>query len=152
MISTGALMVSACMISNTAGKVLLGTLIDRLGAKLSVSIYATAVMTGAVLIALSRNSFTLIASAGLYGLCYAMGTVSTAMLTREMFGPAKYSRVYPKLAMTTTVSNAIFTTVVGMMYDMSGSYTMIILFLAGLVAVAFGMLQAAYARKAKEAA
>ena len=100
---------------------------------------------------ITRTSFILIGAAALYGLCYAMGTVSTAMLTREMFGSAKYSRVYPKLAMTTTISNAIFTTVVGMLYDMTGTYTTIILFLACLVMVAFGMLQLAYARKAKEA-
>ena len=152
MISTGALMVSACMIANTAGKILLGTLIDRLGARLSVSLYAAAVVTGAVLIAVSRSSFILIAAAALYGLCYAMGTVSTAMLTREMFGPAKYSRVYPKLAMTTTIANAIFTTVVGMLYDVTGTYTTIILFLAGLVIVAFCMLQLAYLKKARAAA
>ncbi|MBR3343576.1 MAG: MFS transporter [Solobacterium sp.] len=151
MISTGALMVSACMISNTAGKIILGTLIDRLGARLSVSIYAVTVIIGAVLIAVSRNSFILVTAAALYGLCYAMGTVSTAMLTREMFGPAKYSRVYPKLAMTTTISNAIFTTVVGMLYDMTGTYTTIILFFAALIALAFCMLQLAYIKKAKEA-
>jgi len=68
-----------------------------------------------------------------------------------MFGPAKYSRVYPKLAMTTTISNAVFTTVVGMLYDMSGTYSTVILFLAALVILAFCMLQLAYAQKAKKA-
>lgn len=152
MLSTGALMVSACMISNTAGKILLGTLIDRIGSKLSVSVYAAVVVCGALLIAFSRNSAVLIAAAAMYGLCYSLGTVSTAMLTREMFGADKYSRVYPKLAMTTTLSNAIFTTVVGMLYDMSGTYTTVILFLAVLVAVAFAMVQLAYMKKAKMAA
>ena len=151
MMSTGALMVSACMISNTAGKILLGTLIDRIGTKLSVSLYAALIVCGALLIVFSRNSAVLIAAAAMYGLCYSMGTVSTAMLTREMFGPAKYSRVYPKLAMTTTISNAVFTTVVGMLYDMSGTYSTVILFLAALVILAFCMLQLAYAQKAKTA-
>ncbi|MBR4163514.1 MAG: MFS transporter [Solobacterium sp.] len=151
MLATGALMVSACMISNTAGKILLGTLIDKIGAKLSITIYAALIVCGGILIVISRNSAILIASAAMYGLCYSMGTVSTAMLTREMFGPAKYSRVYPKLAMTTTISNAIFTTVVGMLYDMSGTYSTVILFLCGLIVLAFCMLQLAYAKKAKTA-
>lgn len=151
MLSTGALMVSACMISNSAGKILLGTLIDRLGSRLSVSIYALIVVIGALLIVFSRTSFILVAAAALYGLCYAMGTVATAMLTREMFGPAKYSRVYPKVAMTTTVSNAIFNIIVGTLYDMTGTYTTIILFLAGLIVLAFCMLQLAFIKKAKEA-
>lgn len=151
MLSTGALMVSACMISNSAGKIILGTLIDRLGSRLSVSIYAVIVVAGALLIVVSRTSYILVAAAALYGLCYAMGTVATATLTREMFGPAKYSRVYPKLAMTTTVSNAIFNIVVGTLYDMTGTYTTIILFLAGLIVLAFCMLQLAFIKKAKEA-
>lgn len=151
MLSTGALMVSACMISNTAGKILLGTLIDRFGAKLSVTLYAAVIICGALLIVFSRTSVILIAAAAMYGLCYSMGTVSTAMLTREMFGSAKYSRVYPKLAMTTTISNAIFTTVVGMLYDMSGTYSSVILFLGGLIVIAFCMVQLAYARKASAA-
>ena len=152
LLSTGALMVSACMISNTAGKILLGTLIDRIGSKLSVSIYAAVIAAGALLIVISRNSAVLITAAAMYGLCYSMGTVSTAMLTREMFGPDKYSRVYPKLAMTTTVSNAIFTTVVGMLYDMSGTYSTVILFLTVLVIISFCMVQLAYTKKAKMAA
>ncbi len=151
MLQTGALMVSACMISNTAGKILLGTLIDRFGAKLSISIYAAVIVCGALLIVISRSSVILIAAAAIYGLCYSMGTVSTAMLTREMFGPAKYSRVYPKLAMATTISNAVFTTVVGMLYDMSGTYSTVILFLGCLIVLAFCMVQLAYARKAKMA-
>ncbi|MBR3311157.1 MAG: MFS transporter [Solobacterium sp.] len=151
MLQTGALMVSACMISNTAGKILLGTLIDRFGAKLSISIYAAVIVCGALLIVISRSSVILIAAATMYGLCYSMGTVSTAMLTREMFGPAKYSRVYPKLAMATTISNAVFTTVVGMLYDMSGTYSTVILFLGCLIVLAFCMVQLAYARKAKMA-
>ena len=144
-------MVSACMVSNTAGKILLGTLIDRIGTKLSVSMYAALIVCGALLIVFTRNSGVLIAAAAMYGLCYSMGTVSTAMLTREMFGPAKYSRVYPKLAMTTTISNAVFTTVVGMLYDLSGTYSTVILFIAALVILAFCMLQLAFAQKAKTA-
>ncbi len=151
MVATGALMVSACMISNTAGKIILGVLIDRFGSRVSVSIYAVIVAIGALLIVVSRNSFILVAAAAMYGMCYSMGTVSTSMLAREMFGPAKYSRVYPRLSMTTTVSNAIFTTVVGLLYDMTGTYTTIILFLACLIMVAFSMIQLAYIKKAKEA-
>lgn len=151
MVATGALMVSATMIANTAGKIILGVLIDRFGSRVSVSIYAVIVAIGALLIVVSRNSFVLVAAAVMYGMCYSMGTVSTSMLAREMFGSAKYSRVYPRLSMTTTVSNAIFTTVVGMLYDMTGTYTSIILFLACLIMIAFSMIQLAYIKKAKEA-
>ena len=145
--SAGALMVSACMISNTAGKVMLGTLIDRFGSKLSASLYAIIVASAAVLLAFSRTGAVLIGAAAMYGLCYSLGTVGTAMLTREMFGQAQYSNVYPKLALTTTVSNAVFTTVVGSLYDLSGSYSAIILFLGAMVLTSLLMVHMAYGRK-----
>ena len=143
----GALMVSACMVTNTGGKVLMGTLIDRIGAKLSVSIYAAIIMLSAAALAFGRSEFILVAAAGGYGLCYSMGTVGSAMLTREMFGTGLYSTVYPKVALATTVSNAIFTTVVGTMYDISGTYTGIILFMIVMIAISYLMMNLAYQKK-----
>lgn len=140
-------MVSACMVTNTGGKVLMGTLIDRIGAKLSVSIYAAIIMLSAAALAFGRSEFILVAAAGGYGLCYSMGTVGSAMLTREMFGTGLYSTVYPKVALATTVSNAIFTTVVGTMYDISGTYTGIILFMIVMIAISYLMMNLAYQKK-----
>lgn len=143
----GALMVSACMISNTGGKVLLGSLIDRLGAKISVSMYALVIALSAVCLAFGRAPMFLVAAAAGYGLCYSMGTVGSAMLTREMFGSALYSKVYPKVALATTVSNAIFTTIVGMIYDISGTYTAIIIFMILMITTSFCMMHLAYRKK-----
>ncbi|MCR5795015.1 MAG: MFS transporter [Solobacterium sp.] len=131
LMSAGAVMVSACMISNTAGKIILGALIDRIGIKLSVTAYTLVIAAGAVLLALSRASSLLIAGAAMFGLCYALGTVGIASLTREMFDTGLYSRVYPKLTLRTTLSSAVFTTLIGMTYDISGTYIPAILFLAG---------------------
>jgi hypothetical protein len=76
-----------------------------------------------------------------------MGTVGSAMLTREMFGSALYSKVYPKVALATTVSNAIFTTIVGMIYDISGTYTAIIIFMILMITTSFCMMHLAYRKK-----
>lgn len=149
MLATGALMVSACMIANTAGKILLGTMIDRFGAKVSISIYTMIIAVSSVLLVISRSSAVLIAAAAMFGLCYSLATVATAMLTREIFGTENYSSVYPKLALTTTISNAVFTTVVGSLYDLSGSYSAIIFFLGGMIIAALAMVHIAYARKSR---
>jgi len=44
--SLGALMMSACMIANTCGKLLCGTLIEKLGTRLTLSCYAILVLSG----------------------------------------------------------------------------------------------------------
>ena len=148
MLSTGALMVSACMIANTAGKILLGAMIDRFGARASVSIFAIIIACSAGMLVISRSPAVLIASAAMFGLCYSLATVATAALTRVVFGSENYSRVYPKLALTTTISNALFTSVVGFLYDFSGSYSSVILFLGGMVVAAFIMVHLVFVKKA----
>lgn len=149
--SIGALMVSVCMISNTAGKVILGAMIDRFGARISVSIYTVIIAASAVFLAFSRTAVILVGAACLYGLCYSLGTVATPILAREMFPTSQYSNAYPKLAMTTTVSNAVFTTVAGAMYDMSGSYTPICLMMCCMILTSLVMVQTAYRLKERQA-
>lgn len=145
--AAGAYMVSACMISNTAGKIVLGSLIDRIGAKLSTTFYAIVIAAGAALLIISRSSGILIGAAAMYGLCYSMGTVGIAMLAREMFPASQYSRVYPKLALGTTLSNAVFNILIGSLYDLNGSYTLIICMLACMIMVSLVMVQLAYRMK-----
>ena len=68
-----------------------------------------------------------------------------------MFPPSQYSNAYPKLAMTTTVSNAVFTTVAGAMYDISGSYTPVCLMMCCMIRTSLIMVQTAYRLKGRQA-
>ncbi len=145
--AAGAFMVSACMIVNTAGKIVLGSLIDRIGAKPAVTIYALIIAGGAALLVTGRSAGILIGASAMYGLCYSMGTVGIAMLAREMFPASQYGRVYPKLALGTTVSNAVFNILIGMLYDLNGSYTLIICLLGCMILVSLLMAHMAYRMK-----
>ena len=70
--------------------------------------------------------------------------VALVSLTRELFGTAQYSRVYPKAALASTLSNAIFTTVAGGVYDRYSSYTPMITFLIILIVATLLLAEAAY--------
>ncbi len=150
LIATGALMVSACMIANTAGKLMLGVLMDKIGGKIAVSLVALTVAAASFLLVTSRVSFILIAAAFMYGLCYSMGTVAISMLTRTLFGPEKYSMIYPKIALVSTLGNALFTTLEGVLYDLSGSYAIVITFTGIMVVIAMFMVLTAYRLKKPE--
>ena len=147
MVATGALMVSACMIANTAGKLLLGALMDRIGGKLSISLFAIIIAAASFLLITSRVSVFLIGGAAMFGLCYSLGTVAMSMLTRELFGVEQFSTVYPKLALVSTLGNALFTTFEGVMYDMFGNYAVVLGFAGVMVIVALFMVQVAYRMK-----
>ena len=69
------------------------------------------------------------------------------MLAREMFPASQYGRVYPKLALGTTVSNAVFNILIGMLYDLNGSYTLIICLLGCMILVSLLMAHMAYRMK-----
>ena len=120
--SVGAVMLSASMIVNTSGKILLGFLIDKLGVRRSVLLYLCIIIVGTVLLLTIHTGPTAIIAASFIGFDYALSTVSVVMLVREVFGMAEYSRIYPKVALFCTASNALATTVVGLLYDAFKSY------------------------------
>ena len=149
--AVGAAMLSASMVSNSAGKILLGALIDRIGTKLSVLAYTVLNAVAVVMMLLLHAPTPLIVAAALFGLCYALGTVGISMLTRDAFGIGNYSKTYPTISLVGNIANAAFATVVGFMYDFTGGYTAtLVMFLAMLAAVVFIVLFV-YARKPQQA-
>ena len=145
--SLGALMVSATMITNTVGKLLFGAVSDKLGGRITTSSYVVAVIGALILLTTSRSSGLLMASAALIGLSYSLGTVATSSMVREIFGAANYSRIYPKLSFSITASSSVFTTLIGSVYDLTGSYRIILLAMAVFYAIALTAIQLLYKKK-----
>ena len=134
--AVGATMLSASMIANTAGKIVLGMLIDRIGTKLSILLYTILNAVAVVIMLILHAQAPLVVAAALYGLCYALGTVGITMLTRDAFGLANYGKTYPTISLVGNIANAAFATIVGFMYDFSGGYTStLIMFLIMLACV-----------------
>ena len=119
---TGALMLSVCMAANTAGKVLLGALIDRIGSKKSLLLYSALVTLSLCGMLFLRASLPMEIAAGLYGLSYGLTIVGGVMVTRDLFGLQNYGGVYPTVSMGIAVANAVGSSVIGFLYDVSGSY------------------------------
>ena len=119
---TGALMLSVCMAANTAGKILLGALIDRIGSKKSLLLYSALVALSLCGMLFLRTSFPMEVAAGLYGLSYGLTIVGGVMVTKDLFGVENYSRVYPTISMGIAVANAAGSSIIGFLYDASGSY------------------------------
>ena len=119
---TGSLMLSVCMVMNTAGKLVFGILADRFGARITICCYAVLVSLGFVLLILAAES-GMVAGAAFIGLCYSLPTVGAVLVTRDTFGLAQYSRVFPKVSLAATLANAAGSSLIGFLYDFSGNYT-----------------------------
>ena len=147
----GASMLSFCMIANTAGKIALGALIDRIGTRISVLLYAVLVAVGLALMLIMRSPQMLIVAAVMVGLCYALGTVAISMITRDAFGLANYGRAYPTMSLAGNMANAVFSSVVGFMFDFSGGYALPLVMLFAMTIAMGAIVVFVYARKPAQA-
>lgn len=150
--AVGATMVSVCLVANTAGKIALGALIDRIGTKISLLIYTALVCAAAAALLFVHTPVALVVAAAGYGLVYAIATVGISMITRDAFGLANYSKTYPVMSLGGNIANATFTTVVGFMYDFSGGYTSTLIMLIALLVITALCVIFVYAKRPKELA
>lgn len=133
MIENGAILVSVTMIANTAGKVLFGILADKVGTRKSLLLYGCIVCAGLISLLVSKERMIWIIASAMVGFVYAMSAVGGVLFSREVFRES-YDVYYPKVALIGTVSNAVFTTLIGYMYDLFQSYNEAIIMLAVLIA------------------
>jgi MFS family permease len=138
-VGVGAAMISASMVANTAGKIFMGWLCDRVGAKASIMAYTILVCVSIAALLLVHIPVAFVAAAFLFGLCYSRATVGLTMMCREVFGKRGFGIVYPVAALGCSFSNAVFSSAVGFGYDLTGGYTVslvaFLIFLVGSAAV-----------------
>ncbi|MBQ9424820.1 MAG: MFS transporter [Erysipelotrichaceae bacterium] len=120
--SLGATMLSMAMLTNTAGKIVAGRLIDRIGIRPSVTLISCVVVAGILLILFSHVPILMIIASLMIGMSYSITTVGVAMMVKEAVGMDNYTKVYPSATMATTVAYAIGATMVGVIYDLTSSY------------------------------
>lgn len=145
--AVGASMLSVCMVANTVGKIVLGVLIDRIGTRVSMLLYAALIVVALLVMLFLRVPQAMLVAAVLFGTCYALGAVGNTMITRDAFGLANYGKTYPVVSLVGNIANAVFSSVVGFMYDFSGGYTStLVLFAGGAVVMALSIVFV-YARR-----
>lgn len=145
--AVGASMLSVCMLANTIGKIILGTMIDRFGSKAALTIYGVLIAIGIVTTWLVHAPLAMTVGAVLFGLAYGSAAVGTAMMTRDVFSDKHYGNVYPKISLCTTVANAVGSSLIGFMYDMSNSYTPTLIMMLVMIIAYIFILQIMYRSK-----
>ncbi len=142
--SVGAAMLSVTMVMNTLGKLAFGALVDRIGNRRSMTIWFGAMVCGVLLMLFARSLPLLYVCAGFFGLGYTFTSLSNIILYKDLFGVENYSKVYPKLSLVGTLSNALVTSLVGFIYDATKSYAVALLLLACVLALTCGLVLKAY--------
>jgi len=118
----GAVMLSAGMMGNIFSKLIMGSLCDRLGAVKVVIGLITVNMFSMVLLITQSSSVLLMVAAFLFGSAYGVAAVGVTLLTRHFFGMENYGKAYPLISFGANFGGAFALSLVGYIYDFTGSY------------------------------
>ena len=119
----GALMLSVSMACNIISKLAAGVMTDRMGSYKTFMCMTIINIIAIALLLFFRSPIALYAGAGMFATTFATGAVGIAMIAGYLFGMDHYSTVYPILSFVGGAANAAAATLVGMLYDATGTYT-----------------------------
>lgn len=120
--SDGAILSSAISMGNMILKLLFGVLCDVLGGFNTSLIAIVFVSIGASILVASPSSIMILTiGAFLLGAAYSASGVLTSAMCRELFGKDNVSKYYATIT-SLAVINSFSSTVIGFVYDISGSY------------------------------
>ena len=126
--SMGAILLSAGMMGNIISKLLVGILSDRIGASRATAVLLISNLSGIIFLITANTFFYLAVGAFLFGSCYGIGAVALSLLTRRFFGIEKYIVLFPIITFLSNAGSALSLSIIGFIYDFSGSYMLAFVF------------------------
>ena len=123
------MMISAGMVGNIVSKFIIGLLSDHKGAFFAstVMILVNVLALGVLLRLPSGVPAVAIGSAFFYGAVYSVSAVGFPLLTRRVFGHEQYTAAYSIVQVFANGGGALALTVIGIVYDMTGSCDLVLL-------------------------
>lgn len=143
--SMGAAMVSASMVGNILAKALLGEGSDKWGNRVVCGISLGLPLCGFLVLAFSGNNTTsLLAGALLVGVCHANLTIMAPLLVVDAVAPEEYDHAISKTTTFNMLTSAFSTMLIGLFYEITGSYMKVFLFGGLLQIVSMGIVMHLY--------
>ena len=143
---TGSLMVSAVMAANIVSKLLLGELTDRLGAYKASFIMIVLYMVGITGLCFVNNEISMILLSFVFGFIYSITSIGVAFISREFFGDNNYAKVFPVVSFAGSVGSALAISLIGYVYDFTGTYKTVFYFYVGVGIISLLLLIYSYSK------
>ncbi len=137
-------MLSAVMLGNIFFKLVIGPLSDRFGAIKSTLFMNGLNVIGLLILITTEAHYVTIFAAFLFGSVFSVGSVALPLLSNQFFGRKLSERVFPILTFTSSVGSALSNTLVGYIFDFTGSYSSAFLIAVAFQIINLGMLYIAY--------
>lgn len=118
----GATMLSAAMLGNIVFKIFLGTVEERIGPVNTVLISMGLTLIAVLSIMFFRKPIVLLIASFVFGAMFYVPAVGLAVMTNYFFGKVSSNRVYPILSFLAGIGGSVSMSLVGFVYDFTGSY------------------------------
>ncbi|WP_238386411.1 MFS transporter [Streptococcus sp. S784/96/1] len=147
-VTLGASLLSMGMLGNIISKLVIGALSDRFGSLKATTVLLALALLGNLLLMQTQLTVFLLLAAFLFGSCYGLGSVSLALVTRDIFGDEAYGKRFPIISFAGNLGAALAFSIIGYIYDFTGSYfpTLIVLVVFLLIST-ISLFSAFYRRK-----
>ncbi|MFC5631869.1 MULTISPECIES: MFS transporter [Streptococcus] len=147
-VTLGASLLSMGMLGNIIFKLVIGALSDRFGSLKATTVLLALALSGNLLLMQTQLTVFLLLAAFLFGSCYGLGSVSLALVTRDIFGDEAYGKRFPIISFAGNLGAALAFSIIGYIYDFTGSYfpTLIVLVVFLLIST-ISLFSAFYRRK-----
>lgn len=137
-------MLSAVLFGNIFFKLVIGPLSDRFGA-IKATLFMNAMnVIGLILLITTRAEYPTIFAVFLFGSAFSVGSVALPLLSNQFFGRRLSGKYFPALTFASTLGSAISNTMVGYIFDFTGSYNSAFLIAIGFQSVNLLMIYLAY--------
>ena len=128
----GAMMLAVAMIGNIFFKLSVGAISDRLNAVVANLLMIACGLFSVILFMIQTGPTLLFVGAFFFGATLAIPTVGISLLTKELLGNVYFNKVFPLISFGLATSGALSISLVGYLFDLSGSYTPALLLTAGI--------------------
>lgn len=129
----GATLISCSMIGNMGGKLIFGLINDRIGIRKTLILASCLVCSSFILLMIGVTPFLQI-GAVVNGLSMSTGAVLIPLAYKDLFGEKDYITILSYSSMVQGLTSATALTVIGFLFDGTGSYTAS--FVLGMVSLA----------------
>ena len=138
----GGLMMSVVMIGSVVSKLIVGEILDLLGAYRMMALVLGVDLTSLIMIysnrAWSGNGFFLLLGGFLFGIHASIGSIGIAGVTRAVMGPEQYASAFSIASGCSSIGAACSITVIAAIYDLTRTYDLA--FITGIVMLLSGGL------------
>lgn len=118
----GAIMISALSFGSFCEKLIMGWVNDRFGVWWGVTCEFVIVAIGIIGLLMLRNPTLLLAATFCFGVQDSFTNVSLPLLVRKLFGRRSYTEIFSWARMGAGIFGSFASVLVGLTYDVSGSY------------------------------